>query len=108
MEQYTCKQCSNHMNSMQDVAKHLRKECIDRIDIRAFGRPGQRDTHGHLWYCFSCEIDWKDHRSFNSNVALLQHLSACHNDMISRGHLYCLCDGPDYSNDICGYCNLRL
>jgi len=112
MEEYTCTECSKHMNSMEEVAKHLRrnKTKCNYVDVRAsVGGPGRADNHNHVWYCFSCEKDWKDHRSFNSSKALFQHLKDCHEDKIKRGHLYCECEyGYCYDDEICGSCNLKL
>ena len=41
-----------------------------------------RDNHGHLWYCFSCKTNEKDHKSFNSNSTMLNHLNECHGAQI--------------------------
>ena len=54
----------------------LRKERA--CDIRRPARVGECDSHGHSWYCFSCETLTKDHRSFDSGDAMLSHLRDVH------------------------------
>lgn len=42
------------------------------------------DSHGHMWYCFDdmCEPPHKNHRSFASHQAMLQHLKARHQSLL--------------------------
>lgn len=38
------------------------------------------DNHGHMWYCFhrKCALNHKDHRSFDSHKAIVDHIIHCH------------------------------
>ena len=36
------------------------------------------DGHGHMFYCSSCRLPYKDHRSFDSKEALESHCEAKH------------------------------
>ena len=42
------------------------------------------DRHGHRWYCFhtKCRLAHKDHRSFDTHRAMLDHVMDCHRDVI--------------------------
>jgi hypothetical protein len=50
----------------------LREEGV--CDVRRPARLGEPDAHGHTWYCFSCNGCAKDHKSFDSGRAMLDHL----------------------------------
>ena len=63
------------------AVEHLRKKhncCY--ADIRRPGCVDQPDSHGHIWYCFSCtkKSGWDDHRSFDCSIQFLQHLRDVH------------------------------
>ena len=111
MEDYTCMECGKQMYCTEDVIEHLRKKkCFKYapVDIRRPNALGEEDSHGNVWYCFSCTTSRKDHRSFQSEEAMLQHLMACHSPNIKRGHHSCQCLDRDYENSgQCKYCNLR-
>lgn len=58
-------------------------EAVRRAAPSTFKRPGAigvTDSHGHMWYCFDdmCGPTHKNHRSFDSHQAMLQHLKARH------------------------------
>lgn len=40
----------------------------------------EKDNHGHMWYCFhrKCALHHKNHRSFDSHKAVLDHIIHCH------------------------------
>lgn len=63
--------------TLDGLIEHLR-----RVHHLGFiGRPGAlgaTDSHGHMWYCFECESDIKDHRSFDSDKAMWNHLQQRH------------------------------
>lgn len=65
--------------SLSETIEHLRTK--HRLSfIRRPNSLGTSDSHGHVWYCFNCETDiGKDHRSFQSNKAMWDHLNDCHN-----------------------------
>ncbi len=50
------------------------------IDVRTWRHDDSCDSHGHKFYCFSCEGQGyiKDHRSFDSFCALVSHLKDKH------------------------------
>jgi hypothetical protein len=91
-----CRWCSDRANEFDDLGdaiEHIRKH----HDIHSIGRPGAvgcSDSHGHQWYCFDCETAVKDHRSFNSDEAMLQHLTACHHEYI-KADMDIECHCPD-------------
>ena len=90
MQRYHCKDCTDaEAHNMfclspvrqevqakveiHDIGKHLRK--YHRLDIRL----AESDSHGHSWYCFSCNSkSGKNHRSFDSDQALFDHLRTVH------------------------------
>ena len=90
MQMYHCKDCTDaeaHMMfclapvsqevqakvEILDIGKHLRK--YHRLDIRH----AESDSHGHSWYCFSCNSNsGKNHRSFDADQALFDHLRDVH------------------------------
>ena len=80
MQMYDCKDCSKvctdaEFQSEYDLAKHLRKH--HGVDIHTSSY--ETDSHGHSWYCFSCNSkSGKDHRSFDSDQALFDHLRTVH------------------------------
>ena len=94
MQMYHCKDCTDaeaHMMfclapvsqevkakvEILDIGKHLRK--YHRVDIRLAGCLEETDSHGHSWYCFSCNSkSGKNHRSFDSDQALFDHLRTVH------------------------------
>lgn len=42
-----------------------------------------QNGHGHMWYCFGCEgRKGQDHRSFDSDEAMLNHLRTKHPDVV--------------------------
>ena len=99
MQMYDCKDCSKvctdaeaeadmmgfftsntilpeyEFHSVYDIAKHLRKK--HGVDIHT--TTYDVDAHGHSWYCFSCNSkSGKNHRSFDSDQALFDHLRDVH------------------------------
>ena len=71
---WECK-CKEVFDDWDDAVEHVRK-CHHNISRPA--ALGCYDSHGHCWYCFECETDWKDHRSYGSSKAMLHHLIDCH------------------------------
>ena len=65
-------------DEMFSLCKHIRKE--HGLDVRWNGEYNL-DAHGHCGYCFTCEgrNNNKDHRSFDSEGALLDHIRSSHN-----------------------------
>ena len=62
---------------IHDIGTHLRK--YHRVDIRLAGCLEETNSHGHYWYCFSCNSkSGNDHRSFDSDQALFDHLRTVH------------------------------
>ena len=81
MEYYTCTDDGNEFWSAADLIEHIRKHYASFIGRP--GCPGITDSHGHIWYCFDCEQSLKDHRSFDSDKAMLDHFKQCHGDIMS-------------------------
>ena len=81
-----CSDCGLTFVDLGDAIEHVRKNHF--IDIRRPGAVGHQDSHGHVWYCFQCETWPKDHRSFGSNEAMLQHMQSCHGGVISLVERY--------------------
>ena len=61
-----------------DEVEHFRRCKRCNVDIRRPGSVGCEDSHGHVWYCFSCERFHKDHLSFNDSRSFLDHLYRKH------------------------------
>lgn len=80
----TCGEHGKEIIDTGEAIEHLRAKHVTFIGRP--GRLGQTDTHGHCWYCFDCESDWKDHRSFNSNESMWRHLKDKHSYIAD----YCL------------------
>ena len=79
VQMYYCKDCSTVDTDAEfhsyDLAKHLRKH--HGVDIHTTSYIS--DSHGHSWYCFSCNSkSRKNHRSFDSDQALFDHLRTVH------------------------------
>ena len=77
---HECTWCATTFFDLGDAIEHLRKKHMHFI-----GRPGavgSSDGHGHIWYCKGCDTDFKDHRSFNSDEAMLAHLRDRHVDSL--------------------------
>jgi hypothetical protein len=86
---YKCLSCPTpvgykEFDDLWCAIEHLRKKHCAGIDIRRPGGRFDEDSHGNVWYCFSCETDYKDHRSFQSNEAMMQHLDAKHGTSIEK------------------------
>ena len=79
MELYTCTEHDQDFRTLADVLEHLRKRHASLI--RRPASLGIPDSHGHLWYCFYCESDFNDHRSYNSDKAMFDHLRRRHSDV---------------------------
>jgi hypothetical protein len=67
------------LDTEDHVLRHLRKR-PHQLKIQWRDEP---DTHGWIAYCFQCERDngpwgYKNHRSYVSYAALLQHIAAVH------------------------------
>lgn len=78
MTTYTCAEHGNDFRDRRAVIEHIRGSHVSFI--RRPGRPGEFDTHGHIWYCFDCESrNFNDHRSYNSDNAMWGHLTQAHN-----------------------------
>jgi hypothetical protein len=76
-----CKYCANNFDDLGDAIEHIRKA----HGINKIGRPGAvgcPDSHDHVWYCSDCETAARDHKSFDSDEAMLQHLTARHKEYI--------------------------
>ena len=62
---------------IDEIATHLHKH--HHVDIRLAGCVEETDSHGHYWYCFTCNSkSGNDHRSFDSDQALFDHLRDVH------------------------------
>ena len=68
------------LQHLEEVIEHVRGfHTLHRIQRP--GALGQPDSHGHVWYCSRCgNAMGKDHRSFNSDSAMWQHLQT-HDDL---------------------------
>ena len=67
--------------------EHLRATHGHRF-IRRPHALGVSDSRGHVWYCFRCEDGTgKDHRSFNSDRAMWDHLTDRHRYDSSRDQI---------------------
>lgn len=72
--EYYCTLCVKHGGyylGVQSAIEHLR-----RFHVSFIGRPGETNSQNHMWYCFDCDSDYKDHRSYNSDNAMWSHLEA--------------------------------
>jgi hypothetical protein len=74
--------CIHHEEyfGLQGAIEHLRRFHVSFINRP--GRPGEIDTHDHMWYCFDCRSAFKDHRSYNSDTAMWSHLTDSHSDIV--------------------------
>ena len=77
MSECVCVTCQKTFDGVADAIEHIRK-CSSGMDIRRPGALYDEDSHGNMWYCFSCSKGHKDHRSFQTNEAMRQHLSDVH------------------------------
>ena len=80
MVPYTCMDHGEAFMGEAGVIEHLRGSHTDFI--KRPGRLGTTDSHGHIWYCFECEGPLNDHRSYDSDIAMLNHLNQCHEDVM--------------------------
>jgi hypothetical protein len=72
-----------YTEDLSGVIEHVRRAHNDGLLKRphALGTP---DTHGHLWYCFECDSrSGNDHSSYDSDQAMWDHLSRCHEYCVS-------------------------
>jgi len=81
--QYYClnksKRCADWAeDDLGGIIEHIRKAHGWHEKIIRPGRLGQRDNHGHVWWCFWCRKDGKDHRSFDEHQHFWNHLKDCH------------------------------
>ncbi|CZT46371.1 uncharacterized protein RSE6_06789 [Rhynchosporium secalis] len=75
----TCR--SEEFETLGKFIEHLRSRHVPGI-IRP-NTLGIMDRHGHVWYCFQCEgRGGKDHRSFQSDNAMWDHLNSKHDHQI--------------------------
>ena len=72
----SCYYCATEFDLLEDAIEHVRKHHFS--GIRRPGAIGNKDSHGHIWYCFDCDTGLKDHRSFDSDEAMLAHLNDVH------------------------------
>ena len=80
MTALTCTQHPQYLSDLQEAIEHIRVYHLSSITRP--GRPGTVDTHGHMWYCWACESrSLKDHRSFDANEAMWEHLRSRHCDI---------------------------
>ncbi|KAE8135277.1 hypothetical protein BDV38DRAFT_252924 [Aspergillus pseudotamarii] len=79
MKPYACTEHDQGFWTQADVNEHLRKQHTSFIKRPA--RLGIPDSHGHLWYCFGCESQFNDHRSYGSDKAMFDHLRRSHSDV---------------------------
>ena len=61
-------------DDIPSLFKHVRRE--HNLNVQFVGE----DAHGHCGYCFhpTCALPHKNHRSFDTEGALLQHISDKH------------------------------
>ncbi|KAE8335237.1 hypothetical protein BDV24DRAFT_144288 [Aspergillus arachidicola] len=85
MSYYTCTEDGNDFWGEADLIEHLRKRHYADF-IRRPGSLGAMDSHGHVWYCFACVRPVSDHRSFDSDRAMLNHLRDCHGNLTAFVH----------------------
>lgn len=66
--------CSQHEEEfdVRGATEHVRR--FHASFVTRPGRPGEIDTHNHMWYCFGCSSNVKDHRSYDSDNAMSTHL----------------------------------
>ena len=83
---YSCTEssCSDlYLDHLGEVIEHLRGIHGHSFMIRRPFALGMPDSHGNIWYCFGCEGKLgKDHRSFGSDKAMWNHLSALHDSCV--------------------------
>ena len=68
------------------IEKRKNNETVQKFFYRIWQKHGvhmrtprrEFDGHGHMFYCFSCRLPYKDHRSFDSKEALESHCEAKH------------------------------
>ena len=70
--------------SLGEVIEHLRA----KHKLSFIQRPrelGASDSHGYVWYCFHCSTKaGKDHRSFQSDKVIWDHLNICHDYQLDK------------------------
>lgn len=70
-------------HDLGETIEHLRNDHKLSFIKRPFGL-GVSDSHGHVWYCFQCNTDFgKDHRSYQSDQAMWDHLNNKHDHQFS-------------------------
>lgn len=77
---YECSEHPKKLGSLDKAIDHARS-CHSNF-IKRPGRLGNMDSHGHLWYCFACEGALNDHRSYDSNRAMWNHLKTSHKNVV--------------------------
>lgn len=75
MQALRCTQHGGDFDTQQAI-EHVRR--FHASFIKRAGRLGEFDTHDHMWYCFRCGSDFKDHRSYDSDDAMWAHLLQKH------------------------------
>jgi len=88
---YSCEdqlcQYDQDLDSHDVLIEHLRKKHKLSFIKRPYGL-GSPDRHGHVWYCFRCETKTgKDHRRFQSDKAMWEHLNRCHDNELDKINL---------------------
>lgn len=78
----SCGSCGDVFGDLGDAIEHYRKTHDTSHNVKRPSAVGDADSHGHVWYCFCtpCSKNGKDHRSFDSDEAMLDHLLSLHRD----------------------------
>lgn len=79
MQALTCTQHGGEFDAREAI-EHVRR--FHASFIRRAGRLGEIDAHGHMWYCFNCDSDFRDHRSYDLDDAMWAHLRTNHDNIV--------------------------
>jgi hypothetical protein len=77
MDTFACTEHGRDFRDRRAVIEHIRGYHVSFI--RRPGRPGDVDSHGHMWYCFECDSrTLNDHWSYDSDNVMWGHLAQSH------------------------------
>ena len=79
MQALTCTQHGDDFD-VREAIEHIRR--FHASFIKRHRLPGEIDGHGHMWYCFDCDCDVKNHRSYDTDNAMWAHLKSKHETIV--------------------------
>ena len=79
MQALTCTEHDQDFN-IREAIEHIRRSHASFIGRP--GRAGEIDGHNHMWYCYDCGSNIKNHRSYDSDNAMWTHLKRNHETIV--------------------------